>query len=134
MSSYVASGIADSDMTKTSFIAIKLGIAGFIVPFFFLDNPVLLYGSTEGVSAGVTVYAFLTACAGVLALASALAGLPLGKVPGSVTALRLVSRALLAAAGILFISPGLVTDGIALALIGAEMLVSRTLLRRPNPA
>ena len=134
MSSYVASGIADSDMTKTSFIAIKLGIAGFIVPFFFLDNPVLLYGSTEGVSAGVTVYAFLTACAGVLALASALAGLPLGKVPGSVTALRLVSRALLAAAGILFISPGLVTDGIALALIGAEVLVSRTLLRRPNPA
>ena len=134
MSSYVASGIADSDMTKTSFIAIKLGIAGFIVPFFFLDNPVLLYGSTEGVSAGVTVYAFLTACAGVLALASALAGLPLGKVPGSVTALRLVSRALLAAAGILFISPGLVTDGIALALIGAHLLVSRTLLRRPNPA
>ena len=134
MSSYVASGIADSDMTKTSFIAIKLGIAGFIVPFFFLDNPVLLYGSTEGVSAGATVYAFLTACAGVLALASALAGLPLGKVPGSVTALRLVSRALLAAAGILFISPGLVTDGIALALIGAQLLVSRTLLRRPNPA
>lgn len=134
MSSYVASGIADSDMTKTSFIAIKLGIAGFIVPFFFLDNPVLLYGSTEGVSAGATVYAFLTACAGVLALASALAGLPLGKVPGSVTALRLVSRALLAAAGILFISPGLVTDGIALALIGAQLLVGRTLLRRPNPA
>ena len=28
MSSYVASGIADSDMTKTSLIAIKLGIAG----------------------------------------------------------------------------------------------------------
>ena len=134
MSSYVASGIADSDMTKTSFIAIKLGIAGFIVPFFFLDNPVLLYGSTEGVSAGATVYAFLTACAGVLALASALAGLPLGKVPGSVTALRLVSRALLAAAGILFISPGLVTDGIAVALICAQLLVSRTLLRRPNPA
>ena len=134
MSSYVASGIADSDMTKTSFIAIKLGIAGFIVPFFFLDNPVLLYGSTEGVSAGVTVYAFLTACAGVLALASALAGLPLGKVPGSVTALRLVSRALLAAAGVLFISPGLVTDGIALALIGAQVLVSRVLLRKPDPA
>ncbi len=134
MSSYVASGIADSDMTKTSFIAIKLGIAGFIVPFFFLDNPVLLYGSTEGVSAGATAYAFLTACCGVLALASALSGLPVGKVPGSVTALRLTARALLAAAGILFISPGLVTDGIALALIAAQVLVSRVLLRRPDPA
>ena len=134
MSSYVASGIADSDMTKTSFIAIKLGIAGFIVPFFFLDNPVLLYGSTEGVSAGATAYAFLTACCGVLALASALSGLPVGKVPGSVTALRLTARALLAAAGILFISPGLVTDGIALALIAVQVLVSRVLLRRPDPA
>ena len=134
MSSYVASGIADSDMTKTSLIAIKLGIAGFIVPFFFLDNPVLLYGSTEGVSLGATVYAFATACCGVLALASALAGLPVGKVPGSVTALRLVSRALLAAAGVLFISPGLVTDGIALALIGTQVLVSRVLLRKPDPA
>lgn len=134
MSSYVASGIADSDMTKTSFIAIKLGIAGFIVPFFFLDNPVLLYGSTEGVSAGATAYAFVTACCGVLALASALSGLPVGKVPGSVTALRLTARALLAAAGILFISPGLVTDGIALALIAVQVLVSRVLLRRPDPA
>ena len=134
MSSYVASGIADSDMTKTSLIAIKLGIAGFIVPFFFLNNPVLLYGSTEGVSAGATAYAFLTACCGVLALASALAGLPTGKVPGSVTALRLTARSLLAAAGILFISPGLVTDAIALGLIGAQALVSRVLLPRAGAA
>ena len=65
MSSYVASGIADSDMTKTSLIAIKLGIAGFIVPFFFLDNPVLLYGSTEGVALGTTAYSFATALIGV---------------------------------------------------------------------
>ena len=134
MSSYVASGIADSDMTKTSLIAIKLGIAGFIVPFFFLNNPVLLYGSTAGVSAGVTAYAFVTACCGVLALASALAGLPVGKVSGSVTALRLTARALLAAAGILFISPGLVTDAIALALIGAQALVSRVLLPQSGAA
>lgn len=134
MSSYVASGIADSDMTKTSLIAIKLGIAGFIVPFFFLDNPVLLYGSTEGVSAGATAYAFVTACAGVLALTSALAGLPAGKEPGSVTARRLVTRALLAAAGILFISPGLVTDGIALTLIAAEVLIARLFFRQPKAA
>ena len=42
MSSYVAAGIADSNMTKTSLIAMKLGVAGFILPFFFLNNPVLL--------------------------------------------------------------------------------------------
>ena len=67
-------------------------------------------------------------------LASALAGLPVGKVSGSVTALRLTARALLAAAGILFISPGLVTDAIALALIGAQALVSRVLLPQSGAA
>ena len=58
MSSYVAAGIADSNMTKTSLIAMKLGVAGFILPFFFLNNPVLLYGSTEGVALGETIRAF----------------------------------------------------------------------------
>ena len=134
MSSYVASGIADSDMTKTSLIAIKLGIAGFIVPFFFLDNPVLLYGSTEGVGAGATAYAFITACAGVLALASALAGLPIRKDPARVSGLRIFGKVLLAAAGILFIKPGLVTDAAALGLIALEMLLARLLLPKKTAA
>ena len=132
MSSYVASGIADSDMTKTSLIAIKLGIAGFIVPFFFLDNPVLLYGSTEGVGFAATAYAFATACAGVLALSSALSGLPTDKVPARVTAARIVGRLLLAAAGFLFIKPGLATDALALGLIALEQLSSRLLPGRPR--
>ena len=134
MSSYVASGIADSDMTRTSLIAIKLGIAGFIVPFFFLDNPVLLYGSTEGVAAGTTAYAFLTACVGVLALASGLAGLPMGEERGSVRALRLFCRALLVTAGILFVSPSLTTDAAAAGLIVLEVLLEKAFLHRAAPA
>ena len=133
MSSYVASGIADSDMTKTSLIAIKLGIAGFIVPFFFLDNPVLLYGSTEGVALSATLYSFLTACIGVLALSSGLAGLPLQKYGTAAAALRIFCRALLVAAGILFVSPSLLTDGIALAMIAVQTLLNRTVLSRAKP-
>ena len=133
MSSYVASGIAESDMTRTSLIAIKLGIAGFIVPFFFLDNPVLLYGSTEGVAAGTTLYAFLTACVGVLALASGLAGLPVGGESGGVKALRLFGRALLVTAGILFVSPSLATDAAAAGLIAVQALLERAFLRREAP-
>ena len=34
MSSYVAAGIAHSDQTRTSLIAVKLGLTGFILPFF----------------------------------------------------------------------------------------------------
>ena len=130
MSSYVASGIADSDMTKTSLIAIKLGIAGFIVPFFFLDNPVLLYGSTDGVAIGTTIYSFATAMVGVLALASGLAGLPVRKDSSAITAVRIFCRALLAVAGILFISPSLITDGIALLLITMQFVLDRMVLAR----
>ena len=133
MSSYVASGIADSDMTKTSLIAIKLGIAGFIVPFFFLDNPVLLYGSTEGVALGTTVYSFSTALIGVLALAGGLAGLPLQKFGRGITALRLFGRGLLVAAGILFISPSLLTDGVALALIALQFVLDKAVLSHAKP-
>ena len=133
MSSYVASGIADSNMTKTSFIAIKLGIAGFIVPFFFLDNPVLLYGSTEGVNAWTSIYAFATACVGVLALASGLSGLPTARYAGRVTGVRILGRVLLVTAGILLISPGLLTDVAAVAMIGVQILIERLFLIKARP-
>ena len=129
MSSYVASGIADSDMTRTSLIAIKLGIAGFIVPFFFLNNPVLLFGSTDGVSAGTTLYAFLTACLGVLALASGLAGLPIDQHGKGTLTVLLLRRVMLVAAGILFISPSILTDAIGLGLIGLQLVIDRLNLR-----
>ena len=124
MSSYVASGIADSDMTRTSLIAIKLGIAGFIVPFFFLGNPVLLYGSSEGVSILATLYSFATAFIGVLALASGLAGLPQDR-ENKGFAVLLVCRVMLIASGLLFVSPSWQTDLAALVLIAAQFALSR---------
>lgn len=56
MSSYVAAGIAHSDQTRTSLIAVKLGLTGFILPFFFLNNPLLLYSSANPALA--TLWAF----------------------------------------------------------------------------
>lgn len=42
ISSYMASSIAKSDMVKTSLTAMRLGLHGFLVPFFFLVNPYFL--------------------------------------------------------------------------------------------
>jgi TRAP-type uncharacterized transport system fused permease subunit len=111
MSSYVASGIADSDQTKTSLIAVKLGLTGFILPFFFLDNPILLLGSTEGVPLLITIRALITSSIGVIALSSGLQGYLLGK-------LNILERLVMLAAGLLFIETGLVTDLAALMLVG----------------
>jgi TRAP-type uncharacterized transport system fused permease subunit len=74
MSSYVASGIARSNQTKTSLIAVKLGLTGFLLPFFFLGNPILLIGATE---AGflITIEVVGTAIIGVIALTAGLQGM-----------------------------------------------------------
>ena len=133
MSSYVAAGIADSNMTKTSLIAMKLGIAGFVLPFFFLNNPVLLYGSTEGVALSETIRAFATSSVGVLALAAGLAGLPIQKYDKSVTALRVVCRLMLIVGGVLFVNPSLATDVLGLVLIAAEIAVDKLVLSRAKP-
>ncbi|ADY13706.1 TRAP transporter permease [Sphaerochaeta globosa] len=110
MSSYVASGIADSDQTKTSLIAVKLGLTGFILPFFFLNNPILLLGSTEGIPLLVTLRALLTSSIGVIALSSGLQGYLFNK-------LNTIERLLMVVAGLLFIETGLVTDLAGLFLV-----------------
>ena len=133
MSSYVAAGIADSNMTKTSLIAMKLGIAGFILPFFFLNNPVLLYGSTEGVAVSETIRTFATATIGVLAIAEGLSGLPMQKYSTGATALRLVTRVMLIAGGLLFVNPTFATDIAALVLIAAEVVLDRAVLSKMKP-
>ncbi|NLA98422.1 MAG: TRAP transporter fused permease subunit, partial [Spirochaetales bacterium] len=125
MSSYVASGIADSDQTKTSLIAVKLGLTGFILPFFFLDNPILLLGSTEGVPLLITIRALITSSIGVIALSSGLQGYLLGK-------LNILERLVMIAAGLLFIETGLVTDLAALMLVGVIMAIQNTQKKAHN--
>lgn len=75
MSSYVAAGIANSNQNITSLIAVKLGLTGFILPFFFLTNPVLLIGcAPEGTAALVVIRTLLTATIGIVVLAAGLEG------------------------------------------------------------
>ncbi|MFA7671256.1 MAG: TRAP transporter permease [Sphaerochaetaceae bacterium] len=109
MSSYVASGIADSDQTKTSLIAVKLGLTGFILPFFFLINPVLLLGTVEGVPLIVTLRAILTSSIGVIALSAGLQGYLFIR-------MKIIERVLMVIGGLLFIEVNLTTDIIGFAL------------------
>lgn len=110
MSSYVASGIADSDQTKTSLIAVKLGLTGFILPFFFLVNPVLLLGTVSDVALIVTLRAVITSSIGVIALSSGLQGY-------LIVNMKWVERLLIIAGGLLLIEVNLITDLIALAFV-----------------
>ena len=111
MSSYVASGIADSDQTKTSLIAVKLGLTGFIIPFFFLNNPILLLGTVASTPLLITLRAIVTASFGAIILSSGLQGFLFLR-------LNAVFRIVLLIAGLLFIETKLSTDILALVLVG----------------
>ena len=115
MSSYVAAGIADSDQTKTSLIAVKLGLVGFILPFFFLDNPVLLLGVTN-VGWMISLKAAITASVGTIALAAGLNGYLFKKC-------SIAERVLLVVSAITMIHPGAMTDIIGVAVLAAILLL-----------
>lgn len=110
ISAYVASGIAGSDQTKTGIWAMRLGIIGFIIPFFFLDNPVLLIGVDPNASMVATVWAIITALLGTAALVAGLEG-------WYVEQCNIIERFGLIACAPLLLYPGYITDTVGIALM-----------------
>jgi TRAP-type uncharacterized transport system fused permease subunit len=116
---YAAASIARCSVWKAGWQAVKFAAAGFIVPFFFVYYPALLF---QGTWAEIGLAA-VTGAIGVIALAAGLEGYWLR----SATWLE---RGMMLAAAFLLIDPGLVTDIAGLGLL-AIALVSQK-LRRPD--
>ena len=112
ISAYVASGIAGSDQTKTGLWAMRLGIIGFIIPFFFLDNPVLLVGVDKNASTVATLWAVFTALLGTAGLVAGLEG-------WLVRRCNFMERIVLIALAPLLLYPGYMTDAIGIAVFAA---------------
>jgi TRAP transporter 4TM/12TM fusion protein len=111
---YAAAGLAKADLWTSGLAAVKIGAAGFIVPFMCIYEPALLMiGSWPAV-----IGAFVTASIGIMLFAAGLHGY-------FVTATTLWQRAVLIAAGLLLIDPGLVTDILGAALAAAVVVSQR---------
>jgi TRAP transporter 4TM/12TM fusion protein len=105
---YAAAGLAKADLWSSGWAAMKIGAAGFIVPFMFIYEPALLMiGSWTAI-----VTAFLTASFGIILFAAGLHGY-------FITAASPWQRALLIAGGLLLIDPTVVTDVIGAAIAAA---------------
>ncbi|MDY3869582.1 MAG: C4-dicarboxylate ABC transporter permease, partial [Pyramidobacter sp.] len=102
-------GIAGADPMRTGFTALKLAVAGFLIPYFFVYNPELLLINA---SFGTVLLPAVTAIGGTILLSFGAAGYWLRP-------LNLIERVILFAGALMLIQPGLMTDaaGIAIAVV-----------------
>ena len=107
LAAMAASGIARAPFMKVSMTAIRLGIVGFIIPYFFLYNPTLLF---VGGSVFDSLLAGVTSIIGVIALAAALSNWFLIKP-------NIYQRLFLIIAALMMILPGFITDIIGVGLL-----------------
>ena len=119
LASFAAAGMAQADPWKTSWIALKMGLATFIVPFMFFYAPVLLM---QGPWPEI-IQATVTASIGVWFLAGSTEGWFGGK-------LAMPLRVLMFVAALCLIHPGTVTDLIGLAIGVPIYLMQRLRFRK----
>jgi len=119
LASFAAAGMCNADPWKTSWIALKMGLATFIIPFMFFYAPVLLM---QGEWMAIA-QAFVSASIGVWFLAGSTEGWFGGK-------LAMPLRIVMFGAALCLIHPGTITDMIGLAIGVPIYLWQRLQLRR----
>jgi TRAP-type uncharacterized transport system fused permease subunit len=116
---YAAASISRCSVWKAGWQAVKFAAAGFIVPFFFVYSPALLFdGPWTEIARAVT-----TGTIGVTALAAALEGYLWRRASWG-------ERALFLVAALLLVDPGLTTDVVGLVVLAIALASQK--LRRPD--
>jgi TRAP-type uncharacterized transport system fused permease subunit len=115
---YAAAGLAKSDLWASGWAAVKIGAAGFIVPFMFVYEPALLMiGDWPTI-----IWRFIAASFGIMLFAAGLHGY-------LITRASLWQRAVLVTGGLLLVKPGITSDMIGAALActvaGSQILARR---------
>lgn len=121
LAAFAGAGIAGGDPMRTGFQALKLSLAGFIVPFLFVYNPAMLMIDTTNAAVNAREFAFpawttivsitVTSIVGILALGAAVEGY-------FKTALNWFWRLFLGAGALMLIIPETITD-----VVGAVLVV-----------
>lgn len=124
LAAYAGSAIAKANPMKTAFNASRLAIAVFIVPYVFCFNPALLL--IETTPAEVALIA-VTSFIGIFGVSAALGGYLMGQ-------MNPLIRIALVAGGLLLIVPGILTDGIGLAIIAAGVVFQKMVSQKAQAA
>lgn len=120
LAAYAGAGIAGADPMKTGFQALKLAVAGFLIPYFFVYSPELLMIQAN---ASGLILPIVTSIIGAILLAFAGAGFWLKQ-------LNIIQRVCLFAAALLLIKPGLITDLCGIGIAAAVFIWQKALVSR----
>ena len=112
---YAAASLAKTDIWAAGWAAVRVGAAGFIVPFMFVYEPALIMIKGWG-ELHVSLLAMVSAVIGCVCLAAGLHGYLLASA-------RLWERAVLVCAAVLLIAPELISSLVGLGLLGLVMAV-----------
>lgn len=122
LASYAAASVAKCNPMKVGIESVRLGSAGFIVPFMFVfGNGLLLEGSIVAV-----LQAIITAALGGYALSVGLTGYQF-------TAVSILMRTVYLATALLLIAQGSITDVVGLVLLVAASFINREKENRAKP-
>jgi TRAP transporter 4TM/12TM fusion protein len=109
---YAAASLAKTDLWKAGWEAVRIGAAGFIVPFMFVYEPsLLMIGDWQDVAPS-----FITATIGTIILAASLQGY-------LIRSATIWQRAILFVAALCLIKPGWKTDLVGLALLAVVVAI-----------
>jgi len=112
LAAYAGAGIAGANPFSVGFMAMRLALIAYLVPYFFVYQPVLIW---QGPFLEI-LWAFFTAILGCIALGSGLMGEMLGH-------LGIPQRLLLMAGGVALIKPGIYTDLFGMGVLAAILLL-----------
>lgn len=125
LAAYAAAGIARAEPNATGFMAVKLALAGFIIPYIFCYNPALLMIDASNLQIAFYVG---TAIIGIAALSFASVGYWLRN-------LFIWERLIMVGAAISLITPGISTDAVGLGLMLLVYILQKINKQGPgNPA
>jgi len=100
---------------KTGFIAVRLAVAGFMIPYIFVLDPGLMFINS---TIWHTLALIITALAGVLALGAAAGGYLLDNT-------KIYERVILIISALALLTPGLLTDSVGIVLLAGVLILQK---------
>ncbi|MBR4578314.1 MAG: TRAP transporter permease [Oscillospiraceae bacterium] len=123
LAAFAAAGLSGGSPMRTGWQAVRLALAGFIIPFMFVYNPALLL---ENVSFLTGIQVVITACLGVVLIAAAVEGYLYGR-------MNIVLRVIAGVGAFLLIDSRLITDIVGIACLAVIIAAQKFVFNRPTP-